>query len=367
MPSSTGSDPQPSEEPTSPRPTLSRRDLLKTLTAASALVGWSLLPGHLRSGEDSRASAEASQTWKLAAPLRRDGVVVIVRSPSAIGGRRRVNAGVVERMVGEGVTRLTGVSDPAQAWRRFFAPSDIIGIKVNCLGAPVTRTHVEVTMAVATGLKRAGVAAHNLIIYDRSTDELRRAGYPVNTGSGLRCYGTDRRGYDDEPTVAGEVGSCYSRILSEDCTALINVPLLKDHDMAGVSISLKNHFGSINNPNKLHLDRCCPYAADVNLAPVIRKKQRLVICDALEVIYDGGPTYRPGSTSNYGALLIGTDPVALDRVGWQIIEGLRAKAKLKPLRAVGREPRYIAVAGDSQHRLGVADLARIKRIAVTTA
>ena len=56
--------------------------------------------------------------------------------------------------------------------------------------------------------------------------------------------------------------------------------------------------------------------------------------------------------------------MAVDRTGWQIIDGLRAKAKLKPLRAVGREPRYIAVAGDGRHRLGVADLARIHRVDV---
>jgi len=334
-----------------------RRRFLKAVAAA----GVGVLTGQWWRG----AAAEASATWKLGPPFRKDGLVVVVRSPRAVGRGRKANSAVVEAMMDSALMRLTGASDARQAWRRLFAPSDVIGLKANCLGAPVTHTHVEVTMAAARGLQQAGLPARNLIIYDRLSDELRRAGYPVNTGAGLRCYGSDQRGYDAEPTDAGEVGSCFSRIVSEDCSALINLPLLKDHDVAGVSISLKNHFGSINNPNTLHLDRCCPYAADVNLAPAIRKKQRLVLCDALEVTYDGGPTYRPGTTSNYGALLVGTDPVAVDRVGWQIIEELRAKAKLKPLRAVGREPRYIAVAGDAQHRLGVADLSRIRRIEVT--
>jgi hypothetical protein len=276
-----------------------------------------------------------------------------------------VNRKVVERMVAAGLTHLTDASEPNHAWRRFFSSKDVIGLKVNCLGAPTTRTHVEVALAAAQGLERAGVPRDNLIIYDRLTDELGRAGYPVNTGRGLRCFGSDHRGYDRAPTMAGEVASCYTRIVSQDCTALLNLPLLKDHDVAGVSISLKNHFGSINNPNKLHLYNCSPYAADVNLAPMIRRRQRLIICDALEVIYEGGPTYRPGTADNYGALLVSTDPVALDRVGWEIIEGLRAAAGLKPLQAVGREPRHIAVAGDPQHRLGVADPARIRKIAVS--
>ncbi len=364
MASHRGSDPQPPQQPLRSDGSLSRRDLLRT-AAAGAVTAWGLLRSRGLPGAGAGDAAEASQTWELRAPLRREGVVVIVRSPRAIGSRRKANSAVVGSMVDAGLTRLAGVSDPVQAWRRFFAPNDVVGIKVNCLGAPATHTHTEVTMAVARSLQRAGLPERNLVIYDRSTDELRRSGYPVNTGAGLQCYGSDQRGYDREPTTAGEVGSCFSRIVSEDCTALINLPLLKDHDVAGVSISLKNHFGSINNPNKLHLDHCCPYAADVNLAPVLRKKQRLVVCDALEAIYDGGPTYRPATTHSYGGLLIATDPVALDRVGWQIIESLRAKAGLKTLRAAGREPRYIAVAGDSQHRLGVSDLGRIRKIEVT--
>jgi uncharacterized protein (DUF362 family) len=341
---------------------VTRRDLLKTLAVGGLLVGCGALGSCRGRRADSASSAPNGWAGGLSAPLRRDGVVVIVRSPKAITSRRKVDSAAIERMLAAGLTRLTEARDPAQAWRRLFAPGDVIGLKVNCLGAPTTHTHVEVALAVAQGLAAAGLPAGNVIIYDRLTDELERAGYPVAGDTGVRCLGSDQRGYDAEPTEAGEAGSCFSRIVSEDCTALINLPLLKDHDVAGVSISLKNHFGSINNPNKLHLDHCCPYVADLNLAPAIRGKQRLIICDALEVIYDGGPTYRPATTYSYGGLLIGTDPVALDRVGWRIIEDLRAKAGLKPLSAEGREPKYIAVAGDAGHRLGVADLAAIQRL-----
>jgi len=361
MASSRGSKPARSPQPRRPDLTLTRRDLLKTLAAGGVLAGCGVLGA---CGGPRAKPAEADQTWKPGPPLRRDGVVIIVHDPRAISEDRRVDTGIVAGMLEAGLARLTEEADVTQAWRRFFGPSDIIGLKVNCLGAPTTHTHVEVALAAAQGLQRAGLPADNLIIYDRLTDELERAGYPVNTGRGLRCFGTDQRGYDAEPTAAGEVGSCLSRIVSEDCTALINLPMLKDHDVAGVSISLKNHFGSINNPNKLHLNRCSPYVSDLNLAPAIREKQRLVICDALEVIYDGGPTYRPSTTARYGALLVGTDPVAVDRVGWQIIEELRAQKGLKSLRAVGREPSYIPVAGDPQHRLGVADIARIQRVEV---
>ncbi|UCC69183.1 MAG: DUF362 domain-containing protein, partial [Armatimonadota bacterium] len=306
-----------------PGPT--RRELLKAIAAGTLLAGSGLLGSCGRSGAD-----EASRSARAGGNvLQRDGVVVVVRHRGVVGEKRQVDARAVARMIEVGLTRLTGASDPGEAWRCFFSPSDVIGMKVNCLGAPGTHTHTEVATAAAAGLHAAGVPKRNVIIFDRLTDELDRAGFPVNTGDGFRCFGTDSLGYDRQPTVVREVGSCFSRIVSEECTALLNVPMLKDHDVAGVSISLKNHFGCIHNPNKLHLNGCSPYVADLNLAPQIRRKHRLIICDALEVIYDGGPTYRPSTAEPYGALLIGTDPVALDRVGWQIIEELRARAGLR--------------------------------------
>ena len=61
----------------------------------------------------------------------------------------------------------------------------------------------------------------------------------------------------------------------------------------------------------------------------------------------------------YNGLLIGTDPVALDHLGWQIIEEERLKNNLKSLKEVGREPTYIATAADENHRLGTNDPGQI--------
>jgi uncharacterized protein (DUF362 family) len=345
---------------------LSRRGFLRAAGAGGLLAASGLL------GSCGRPQADTTGSPGSRSPsdrFRRDGFIVIVRHPGAVAADRRVDADAVAKMLAAGLTRLTGDSHPQQAWLRFFSPSDVIGLKVNCLGAPTTQTHPEVALASAAALRDAGVPADNLIIFDRLIGELDRAGYPVNNGSGIRCLGTDSEGcgYDREPTVVGEVGSCLSRIVSTHCSALLNLPLLKDHDLAGVSISLKNHMGCIHNPNKLHLNGCSPYVADLNLAPAIKGKQRLIVCDALEIIYDGGPTYRPATTERYGGLLISTDPVALDRVGWQIIEDLRARAGLRPLAAEGRPPRHISVAADPQHNLGIADLDRIERVEISLA
>ena len=47
------------------------------------------------------------------------------------------NDEVVREMMASGMRALTGAAQHSEAWRRFFDPSDIVGIKVNCGG---TRT-----------------------------------------------------------------------------------------------------------------------------------------------------------------------------------------------------------------------------------
>jgi uncharacterized protein (DUF362 family) len=147
--------------------------------------------------------------------------------------------------------------------------------------------------------------------------------------------------------------------LTQRTNVLINLPVLKDHDGAGVTIALKNMYGVIHNPNKYHPDGCNPFVADVNMLPEIRTRMRLSICDATTAMYEGGPAYKPEFSWNANALLVSQDPVALDHTGWQIIERKRAEKGRKTLEAEGRPPRYIATAADSEHRLGNNDPARI--------
>lgn len=297
-----------------------------------------------------------------AAALNLPGVVVEATHPRAVDSGGRPDAAAIRAMLDGAMARLTGKPDAAAAWATLFSPDDVIAIKVNCLPAPPLATHPEIVTAIISGLRAAGVPDGNIIIYDRLTRELERAGFSPNTRSGVRCFGSDQSGYDAEPTEAGVVGCCLSRIVSEMCTAVINVPVVKDHDLAGISIALKNHFGSINNPNKQHQNHCCPQVADVNLLAPIRAKQRLVIADALIVTYDGGPAYKPAGSTRLKTILAATDPVALDAVGHDIIERLRRGAGLPTLAAEDRAPKYIAVAADGDHQLGVADISRIRQL-----
>jgi len=91
---------------------------------------------------------------------------------------------------------------------------------------------------------------------------------------------------------------------------------------------------------------------------------RLTICDATTVSYEGGPGYKPQYAWQNDALIVSQDPVALDYIGWHIIERKRAEKGLRTLDAEGRAPRYIATAADAQHRLGTNDPKRIALVEV---
>jgi uncharacterized protein (DUF362 family) len=159
----------------------------------------------------------------------------------------------------------------------------------------------------------------------------------------------------------GTVTTRLSRILTQ-CDAVINMPVLKNHNLAGVTMAMKNMYGVINNPNAMHGNACNPYIADLNMIPQIRQKVRFVIGDMMTAVYEGGPSYRPEYAWNEDGLIVGEDRVAIDTICAQIIERKRAEKGLKTLEQNGTPWHYIATAADAQHRLGTNDPARIALI-----
>jgi uncharacterized protein (DUF362 family) len=281
------------------------------------------------------------------------GTVALARNDKLLADGS-YNAGIAAEMLNRSLTALLGAKDPESAWRTLFNRSDVVGIKPNCLAGPNLSTHPDLVKCIIAGLKLVGIPEGNIIIWERTSRELQAAGFRLNTyGAGVRCAGNDVTGFEEQPETCGEIGSCFSIVLSAQCTALINVPVLKDHDLAGVCVGMKNLFGGIHNPNKYHDNNCDPYVAHLSAHPYIKDKLRLIVCDAATAQADGGPAYKPRNAWKFGGLVVGTDPVALDWVGAKIIEDRRREMGLRPLKAVGREPKWLATA--AQLRLGIED------------
>jgi len=282
--------------------------------------------------------------------------VILVRASAPPDFPLETSTGALKRMLETGLLLLTGCNDPGSAWARYFSKRDTIGIKVNCLGGRNMCTRPALARAAADSLASLGTAPQQVIVWDRSDRELNRCGFPLTMKGNetFRCFGTDHQGvgYERDLTVQGSVGSRFSTLITRHCTAMINMPVLKDHGLCGVTAALKNTFGTLHNPNKYHEDRCNPFVADANAVPFVRRKNRLVICDALTVQYKGGPAYHRKWVEPLRSILLSEDPVAMDSIGAGILDRIRREQGLPPLEEDGGLPAYLTTAADASHRLG---------------
>lgn len=334
----------------------SRRDFLKNCIGGVVAMN---AAGVSKPGYSAPAAGRPSQSRVvIARDPRLRGIVSKESGKSSSVGQ--IDQKRIAALLDHAMHKLFSPGDPNQAWGKVARPGQKVGLKVNALGGRGLSSNVQLVEAICERLRQAGVKASDIVIWDRDSAELERAGFRIRTGGNqVRCFGTDRVGYSDYLASFGSVGSRLSKILTERCDVLINVPVLKDHDGAGVTIALKNMFGVIHNPNKYHPNGCNPYIADVNALLELRRKLRLHICDATTACFEGGPGFKPRFAWHENALLVSQDPVALDHVGWQMIERKRAEQGLKTLTAEGRAPDYIATAADAKHRLGNDDTRRI--------
>ena len=325
-----------------------RRFLRSALTTAALGVG-GLWPC-------SGAGAQAARSRVV---VYRDGSLASLDGEAAT---QRIKA-----LVHVTVQQALRAATPQAAWQSLFRSEDVVAVKLNCMSQPHV-PHPAVLEAIVEGLGYANVPPEQVIAYDKEDRDLGSAGYALNRdGPGVRIYGTlgDQRspGYPDTFTVKGQTSYKLSQIVTTQATAIINVPVVKDHFYAGLTGALKNHFGSIHNPEDFHLiNHCDPAIADVNRAGDIQGKQRLVICDARNVQYDGGPSYEPTAMFGYGGIIASTDPVAVDAELEVLLRALREQAGLPSLEEDNRLPVHIKTAADRY--LGCADIDQIELVAM---
>jgi hypothetical protein len=369
-----------------------RMDRRALLLAGAALSA----PGFLRParGDDGQPAPAPG----LPGPYR-GRVVEVIHPGSVVDGR--VQAGPVREMVAHGMVELTGAADETAAWKRFFSPADVVAVKVCPVGAPLAISQPETLLEVFRGLSLAGVPNRNIILFNRYEEEMLRCGFDKILPPGVRIgYGakqfdsvqTSLEGYDPEvfvemnrvlpgqdPGQAVNRRSHLSLVVSRQVTKVVNISCLKDHASAGITMALKNiSHGFVNNVARSHatasLNWCDTFIPDVVGLAKIREKVVLQIGDGLIGCYDGGPgNWNPHFKSwEARTLFFATDPVAMDRIGWQRLDERRAaeNPKLPPLAATGiratnpghesfdhRHPQHVELAGAAG--LGEADPARI--------
>lgn len=332
----------------------SRRDFLKGAATGAIVLGAESTLG-------LRALDHQAETGK--------AKVVIARDPALHGSDGRLDEKRVGELLDRAIASYTGRKRPVDAWKHIVleggGKDKVIGLKTNGLGGKGISTHAVLAFAIAERLQQAGVKPGNILIWDRNARDLQACGFTISTDpTRVRCFGSDVSGFEDKVETWGSSHARFSRILTQECAMVINLPILKDHSMSGVTFAMKNMYGVVERPQDLHAGGCNPGVADLNAFPVVLQRIKLTIGDAMTSVYEGGPGFRPEHLWQPNALIVGEDHVAIDHVAWGILEKKRAEVGLKTFEAAGRPPRYIATAADAAHALGVNDPHRINLIEI---
>ncbi len=341
------------------------------------------------------------------------GRVIEVRHRGVVSANHAIDAAAVDRMVDRGMAELTGTEpgDIRGAWGRFIEKDDIVGIKVNPVGrkpepgeegrvpgAVGSISSPALLVKVVRCLQTLGVPARNIIVFERYAEEFVKAGYRdvvERELPGVRWYASslsysdpqlDIAGIDQgrdavpggiaghivgyDPDVFTLLGFCapwhsrqddrrfrshLSAIVTRMVNKVINLPVLKDHRSAGVTLALKNlSHGMNNNVSRSHLsdiphgfewpaenisgpNQCNTFIPQVAGQALLRRKVVLNILDGLICVYEGGPGNwnRTWGTWHHEGLFFATDPVALDHVGWATIDTQRARLGWPPVEHMG--------------------------------
>jgi uncharacterized protein (DUF362 family) len=355
----------------------SRRSCLKAFGAVAAAGARPGVMPLLAAQVSSKARSS-----KLGMPgLYRGRVVGVHNDASIVSNQYQAEA--VRGMMRRGMAELTGLNpgEWGDAWKQFFEPGDVVGIKVNPVGQPHVISAPEVMREIIAGLQVAGVKLPDIVVYDRYRDQFFQAGFDkwlpqgVRTDNAVATFDTvqlDTKGYDTDHymemalTLPGQdIANVNARrsyaapFITNKVNKLINLAVLKDHQSAGVTLALKNlSHGLVNNVARSHssstLNACGAFIPAVVSMPVIRNKVVLNILDGVKGLYHGGPGSRPEFVWEHKTLYFATDPVALDHIGWQQIDRKRVEAGMKPVAEsrpdtfstfLSRQPEHIEIAG----------------------
>jgi uncharacterized protein (DUF362 family) len=305
-------------------------------------------------------------------PAPTPSVVFYDHNPEAITDYR-VDARAVHAMVDRVVLAVTGAPDLAKAWQTLVGPNDKIGIKISAAGGELFTTHREVVEAIVDGLVAAGHPRSSITVWDRSISGIKAAGYrPGAEGYQLREI-APKQGYDQKAVISapllgtlvwgdleyhGDLGkleplsdeentssiSHVARILANDVTKVINVPVMSNTETNGIAGCLYNMtIPNIDNWRRFTQGRGfgAGSIAEIYANPLVGKKVALNIVDGLVAQYAGGPQSQPLYSEHHATLYASKDPVALDAIVLQKLEEWRTREKLP---AIGHMAAYVEAA-----------------------
>lgn len=328
------------------------------------------------------------------------GKVVEIHNEKAMVDEKP-NADVIDAMVKDGIEKLTG-TNLKKSFNMLFDKKDVVGIKVNPVGAGLISTRLEVVDAIIDWLTDNGMKRKNIIIWDRFDYMLTDAGFTAERYPGIGIeglqtmdeaaaegksednnkwldkdgnhvsapnfdkdvyYWADVDAPEDLPYLNQHVFngkySYFGNLVTKKLTKIINVPVFKNTGN-GISMATKNlGYGAICNTNRLHRPLFFDVCTEVMAFPAIRDKLVLNITDGLRAQYDGGPGPNAKFTFIYNKLFFATDPFALDMVCHNLLLAKRLEMKVR----VNEHPMFTDYLHYAERLgLGIANTEKIEHI-----
>ena len=272
-----------------------------------------------------------------------------------------------KEMLRRAMQELTGKADLVEAAKLFVHPDDKVCVKVNGIALQNMATNKELVLPFVDAMIASGVPAANITLLEQYPGFMNGTRINArNVPAGVSVvWHTNKDATMDWRDIPGtQRHTKFVRPLTE-ATALINFALIKDHSICGYTGALKNMtHGCSVNPQDFHDHHASPQIAILSAQDILRTRLRLCIIDGFKLMAHGGPLYKhPEYVVPHESVYASTDPVALDAIGWDLVEKARAKFGLKSLTDEGRPPAYIRAAADLG--VGIADPAKVTLREVT--
>jgi len=273
----------------------SRRSFLK----AGALITGSFIAGNISGPLTNAANLFPEENFDLSAVMGDDYYSNTIEAVNTLGGMKK-----------------------------FVSKGSTVGLLVNSrYNKPGTYVKPEITLAAVIMLLDAGVK--KIISLERVTSSYwQLSPFSKKHQDKIKAVKIAEENFIEVP-IKGAASLKKAEVIKDflDCDAFINIPIFKEHEGIRKTGNLKNlmgltsystnryfHFGSNAGDwysDAAFLSQCI---ADVNLL----RKPALCICDATEYITTNGP-FGPGEIARAKKVVAGTDRVAIDAYGAQIL------------------------------------------------
>lgn len=301
---------------------MKRRDFLKSATLAG-------LTGTLNmvSNQADAKPANAEKPYDLVAVMNGDPIPMFEKAIAEMGGMKK-----------------------------FIKPGQKVVVKPNigwdCRPELAANTNPELVKAVVKSCLAAG--AKEVVVFDHTCDDWKMAYKTSGIEDAVKAAG-GKIAYAHEEKYYRTVALPKGKRLKEtqiheaimDCDAWINMPVLKNHGGAKMTIAMKNYMGIVWDRRFFHsndlqqcIADCCTYS----------KKPVLNIVDAYRVMKSNGPKGKSeADVVNAKALFMSPNIVAVDTAAVKFFNQISTM----PLDEVGH------LARGEELNIGTTDLAKL--------